>query len=133
MSHYLPLKILPIYNIKTIKSDILLVNAEGEKPPLVLRCLISFFNRPLSKLGAVREVRGETERRTGVYTLVHEDSSTVSTKQFSRTVEFQKRSNDSSTTPVKSSALITEWGLFSQDLKLTQLGFFIQHFLCGSP
>ena len=49
--------------------------------------------RPLSKLAAVREVRGETERRTGVYTLVHEDSITVSTKQCSTAVEFRKRSN----------------------------------------
>nr|WP_277619269.1 palindromic element RPE1 domain-containing protein [Legionella norrlandica] len=51
-------------------------------------------NRLLSKLAAMREVRGETERRTAVYTLVHEDSSTVSTKQFSMAVEFRKKSND---------------------------------------
>ena len=51
-------------------------------------------NRPLSKLAAVREVRGKTERRTGLYTLVHEDSSTVKTKQFSSVVDFRKRSNE---------------------------------------
>ena len=51
-------------------------------------------NRPLSKLAAVREVPGETERRTGVDTLVHEDSSTVSTQQFSTAVGFRKRSNN---------------------------------------
>jgi hypothetical protein len=36
--------------------------------------------RPLSKLAAESEVRGESERRTGVYTQVHEDWSTESTK-----------------------------------------------------
>nr|WP_223499549.1 palindromic element RPE1 domain-containing protein [Legionella anisa] len=47
--------------------------------------------RPLSKLAVVREVQGDTKRRTGVYTTpVHEDSSTVSTKQFPATVEFGK-------------------------------------------
>ena len=50
------------------------------------------LNRPLSKLAAVKEVQGETARRTGVDTLVHEDSSTVSTQQFSTAVGFRKRS-----------------------------------------
>ncbi|KTD06083.1 pyruvate phosphate dikinase [Legionella gratiana] len=45
-----------------------------------------------SKLAVVREVRGETEHRTGGYTPVHEDSSTVSTKQFSTTVAFGTKS-----------------------------------------
>nr|WP_202972783.1 palindromic element RPE1 domain-containing protein [Legionella steigerwaltii] len=36
----------------------------------------------------------DTERRTGMYTSVHEDSSTVSTKQVSFAVEFRKRSID---------------------------------------
>ena len=39
-------------------------------------------------------MQGETERRTGVDTLVHEDSSTVSTQQFSTAVGFRKRSID---------------------------------------
>ena len=51
------------------------------------------FNRLLSKLAAEDEVRGDTEQRTGVYTPVHEDSSTVSTKQFASAVEFGKKSN----------------------------------------
>ncbi|KTC87240.1 pyruvate phosphate dikinase [Legionella cincinnatiensis] len=54
--------------------------------------LIKPFIRLLSKLAVVREVRGETEHRTGVYTPVHEDSSTVSTKQFSTTVAFGTKS-----------------------------------------
>ena len=48
--------------------------------------------RPLSKLAAEDELRGDTERRTGVYTQVHEDSSTVSTKQVASAVESGKRS-----------------------------------------
>ena len=39
-------------------------------------------------------MQGETERRTGVDTLVHEDSSTISTQQFSTAVGFRKRSID---------------------------------------
>ncbi len=35
---------------------------------------------------------GNAERRTAVYTLVHEDSSTASTTQFAATVEFGKKS-----------------------------------------
>ncbi len=50
-------------------------------------------NRLLSKLAAESKVRGDSERRTGVYTQVHEDSSTESTKQFASTVEFRKKSN----------------------------------------
>ncbi len=50
-------------------------------------------NRPLSKLALEDEVRGETARRAGVYTQVHEDSSTGSTKQFASKVEFRMRSN----------------------------------------
>ncbi|HHF7350185.1 TPA: hypothetical protein ACPSKZ_000025 [Legionella anisa] len=37
-------------------------------------------------------MRGDAEHRTGVYTPVHEDSSTASTKQFTSSVEFEKRS-----------------------------------------
>ncbi|HHF0524580.1 TPA: hypothetical protein ACP9FK_000851 [Legionella anisa] len=37
-------------------------------------------------------MRGDAEHRTGVYTPVHEDSSTASTKQFTSSVEFGKRS-----------------------------------------
>ncbi|MCW8423809.1 palindromic element RPE1 domain-containing protein [Legionella anisa] len=48
--------------------------------------------RPLSKLAEGSEVRGDAEHRTGVYTPVHEDSSTASTKQFTSSVEFEKRS-----------------------------------------
>ena len=48
--------------------------------------------RPLSKLATSSKVQGDGERRTGVYTLVHEDSSTASTKQFADGVEFRKRS-----------------------------------------
>ena len=52
-----------------------------------------YKNKPLSKLAAAREVQAETARRTGVDILVHEDSSTVSTRQFSTAVGFRKRSN----------------------------------------
>jgi metal-sulfur cluster biosynthetic enzyme len=50
-------------------------------------------NRLLAKPAAVSEVRGEAERRTGVYMSVHEDSSTASTKQFATAVGFCKKSN----------------------------------------
>ena len=39
-------------------------------------------------------MRGDSERRTGVYTQVHEDSSTESTKQVASADGFGKRSND---------------------------------------
>ena len=50
-------------------------------------------NKPLSKLAAVDEVRGEAARRPGVYTQVREGSSTDSTKQFASAAESRKRSN----------------------------------------
>ncbi|WP_412756908.1 SDR family NAD(P)-dependent oxidoreductase [Legionella bozemanae] len=53
--------------------------------------------RPRSKLAEENEVRGDTEHRTGVYTPVHEDSSTASTKQFTSAVEFGMRSNGANT------------------------------------
>ncbi len=52
-------------------------------------------NEPLDSFRnstATREVRGESEWRKGMYTPVHEDSSTESTKQFSMAVEFRKKS-----------------------------------------
>jgi lipid-A-disaccharide synthase len=48
--------------------------------------------RPLSKLAAESDLRGEAERRTAVYMSVHEDSSTVSTKQIASAEEFRKKS-----------------------------------------
>jgi RPE1 domain-containing protein len=48
--------------------------------------------RPLSKLATSSKVRGDGERKTAVYTQVHEDLSTTSTKQFADVVEFGKRS-----------------------------------------
>lgn len=68
------------------KQDVAAVAALNHPVPTLL------LNRPLSKLAVEDEVRGDTERRTGVYTQVHEDSSTVSTKQFASAVEFRKRS-----------------------------------------
>src|SRR3990167_8621999 len=46
----------------------------------------------LSKLAAESGVRGDEAHRTAVYTSVHEDSSTESTKQFTSAVEFRKKS-----------------------------------------
>ena len=48
--------------------------------------------RPLRKLADESVLQGEAERRTGVYTSVHEDSSTASTQQDASSVEFPKRS-----------------------------------------
>jgi cholesterol transport system auxiliary component len=48
--------------------------------------------RPLLKLAEENTFRGEAGRRTGVYTLVNEDSSTASTKQIISSVAFPKRS-----------------------------------------
>ena len=39
-------------------------------------------------------MRGDSERRTGVYTQVYEDSSTESTKQVASADGFGKRSNE---------------------------------------
>ena len=50
-------------------------------------------NRLLSKLAAESEARGDEARRIAVYTSVHEDSSTESTKKFTSAVEFRKKSN----------------------------------------
>ena len=55
------------------------------------------FNRPLSKLSAESKLRGDSEHRTGVYTQVHEDSSTESTKQVASADGFGMRSNAKST------------------------------------
>ena len=43
-----------------------------------------------AEVGSVRD----TEQRTGVYTPVHEDSSTVSTKQFASAGDFGKKSSN---------------------------------------
>ncbi len=50
------------------------------------------IDRPLSKLAAERDLQGETEHQIAVYTSVHEDSSTISTKQITSAVKFQKKS-----------------------------------------
>ncbi len=55
---------------------------------------LSQTNRLLSKLAYAREVGGDSEHRTGVYTRVHENSSTDSTNKFSAEVGFGKKSND---------------------------------------
>ena len=52
-------------------------------------------NRVLPKPAAESEVRGDTARRNGVYTQVHEDSSTEPTKHFASAVGFGKKSNAS--------------------------------------
>ncbi len=48
--------------------------------------------RHLSKPAAESKLQGGSERRTGVYTQVYEDSSTESTKQFASAVGFGKMS-----------------------------------------
>ncbi len=53
--------------------------------------------RPLSKLAAGRHLLGKTKHRTGAYSSVHEDSSTVPTTPFSSAVAFQKRSIEQGT------------------------------------
>ena len=50
-------------------------------------------NRPLSKPAVESKLRGDSERRTGVSTQVHEDSSTESRKQVASADGFGKRSN----------------------------------------
>ena len=61
-------------------------------------CATAYPNRPLWKLPAESELRGDSEHRTGVYTSVEEDSSAASTKQVTSSVEFPKRSNISKVT-----------------------------------
>ena len=51
-------------------------------------------NRPLSKPAAESKLQGDSERRTGVDTQVHEDLSTESTKQVASAAGFGKRSNN---------------------------------------
>ncbi len=48
--------------------------------------------RLLSKPAYAREIGGDSEHRTGVYTRVHEDSSTESTNKCSAEVGFEKKS-----------------------------------------
>ncbi len=55
------------------------------------------FIRPLSKLAAEKQMLGETRHGNGVYSSVHEDSSTVTTTQLSSAVAFQKRSYEQGT------------------------------------
>ncbi len=50
-------------------------------------------NSPLLKLASAKKVEGGSERGTGVYMRVHEESSTKPTHKFSTGVEFQKSSN----------------------------------------
>ncbi len=50
-------------------------------------------DRPLSKLASGREFEGGSERRTGMYIEVHEDSSTEPTYKLPAETELQKRSN----------------------------------------
>ncbi len=54
--------------------------------------IFQVFIRHLSKLAPVRKVEGGSEHRTGVYTTVHEDSSTEPTHKFSTGVELRKMS-----------------------------------------
>ena len=58
--------------------------------------LFEEINRSLSKPAAESKLRGDSERRTGLCTQVHEDSSTESTKQVSSfALGFGKRSHES--------------------------------------
>jgi RPE1 domain-containing protein len=54
---------------------------------------IDWDNKPLQKLAYNEEMQGAAERRTGVYSSVHEDSSTGVTQQLPLEVEFPKRFN----------------------------------------
>lgn len=65
-----------------------LANQINHFAPKILR-----FNRLLRKLAEESKLRGHVEHRTGVYSLVHEDASTASTKQVAFSVEFPKKSN----------------------------------------
>ncbi len=60
-------------------------------PPSIITSPLD--NEPLSTLAVERNVRKDTEPRTGMYTQVHEDSPPISTKQFTSSVEFPKKSN----------------------------------------
>ncbi|NNM58372.1 MAG: RES family NAD+ phosphorylase [Legionellales bacterium] len=51
------------------------------------------MNRPPRKLAAESQKQGASEHRTGVYTQVHEDSSTEATQLLTSAVKFPKRSN----------------------------------------
>ena len=53
----------------------------------------AMVNSSLSKPAAENKLRGDSERRTGVDTQVHEDSSTESTKQIASAAGFGMRSN----------------------------------------
>lgn len=53
-----------------------------------------------STLATTSEVQANTEYRTGVYTSVDEDSSTVSTKKFTDAVAFRTKSNEKNEFPM---------------------------------
>ena len=56
--------------------------------------MLKELNRPPQKFAEESVLQGEAERRAGVYTPVHEDSSTASTKKDASSVEFLRRSNE---------------------------------------
>ncbi len=62
-------------------------------PTLEPASSVALCNRLLSKLALAREFEEGSERRTGVYLSVHEDSSTEPTHKFPAKVEFRKKSN----------------------------------------
>ena len=75
------------------------------------RNFINHNSRLLSKLAAESEVQGDEARGTAVYTSVHEDSSTESTKQFTSAVEFRKKSSqkqDLKTTEFQNKSIIQD-------------------------
>ena len=84
------------------------VVAYSKRRNLILEQLQVLSNRPLSKPAAESRLRGDSERRTGVYTQVHEDSSTESTKQVASADGFGKRSNEQSLVPIISDDLLDE-------------------------
>ena len=69
-----------------------LENPNNASIMMALGC-VDLDNRPLSKLASVMGFEGDSERRTAVYTEVHEDSSTESTCKSPTEVEFRERSN----------------------------------------
>ncbi|MEK6734059.1 MAG: NADH-quinone oxidoreductase subunit L, partial [Pseudomonadota bacterium] len=66
-----------------------------------------FLNRLLSKLAFGKEFEEGSERRTGMYTEVHEDSSTEPTYKLPAKVEFRKKSNDRFAQIISSTLMIS--------------------------
>ncbi|MDR1234039.1 MAG: hypothetical protein LBJ92_02755 [Holosporales bacterium] len=81
-----------INRIREINPDICIEILTPDFQECMEEAIDTILNRPFSKPPESDLMGGDMERRTAVYSIVHEDSSTVSTKQKTYYGEFEKGS-----------------------------------------